>query len=407
MQALVIARMSGTVTEARARLGEFSPDFSRATPLVKVQVGGGDEVFRQASEQSRKDFLRAEMIVFPLVLLLLFVIYRRFSAALLTLGMGLFSVITTLALLRIVTYFTDVSTFAANLALVMGVGLGVDYSLFVINRFREELRAGRSTAEAVELSVASAGRTVAFSGLTVMVSLACLLLFPFPFLRLLRLLRCRDRPDVGLRRARHPADGAGPPGSPGRPQGRRHPPRQRLVAQHGTADDAPPAAVGHPGAGRAAGPRRADDEPDVRRAGRAGAARECLQPGRPAGHPRQLRRGGDGRPPGAASRPAPAPRPTRPRSTPRPPRCRGSPTSSRSTRSPARTPRAGRSPPRTPRPAGSGSRGETMLGIGVWVLMPAGSGLLHVYLWRRLVRDATRPATLGRRLGSRNRRNPG
>lgn len=48
-----------------------------------------------------------------------------------------------------------------------------------------------------------------------------------------------------------------------------------------------------------------------------------------------------------------------------------------------------------------------MLGIGVWVLMPAGSGLLHVYLWRRLVRDATRPATLGRRLGSRNRRNPG
>lgn len=183
MQALVIARMSGTVTEARARLGEFSPDFSRATPLVKVQVGGGDEVFRQASEQSRKDFLRAEMIVFPLVLLLLFVIYRRFSAALLTLGMGLFSLITTLALLRIVTYFTDVSTFAANLALVMGVGLGVDYSLFVINRFREELRAGRSTAEAVELSVASAGRTVAFSGLTVMVSLACLLLFSFPFLR--------------------------------------------------------------------------------------------------------------------------------------------------------------------------------------------------------------------------------
>nr|WSZ97074.1 MMPL family transporter [Streptomyces sp. NBC_00857] len=182
-QALVIARMAGTVTEARTKLGEFSPDFSRDTALVKVRVGGGDEVFRQGAEQSRQDFVRAEMIVFPLVLLLLFVIYRRFSAALLTLGMGLFSVITTLALLRGVTYFTEVSTFAANLALVMGVGLGVDYSLFVINRFREELRAGRSTAEAVEHAVANAGRTVAFSGLTVLVSLACLLLFPFPFLR--------------------------------------------------------------------------------------------------------------------------------------------------------------------------------------------------------------------------------
>ncbi|MFD7261519.1 MMPL family transporter [Streptomyces sp. NPDC059874] len=186
-QALIIARMSGTVTEARTRLAELSPDFTRdgSEPgsLVTVRVGGGDEVFRQAAEQARKDFLRAEAIVFPLVLLLLFAVYRRFSAALLTLGMGLFSVVTSLALLRGVTHLTDVSTFAANLALVMGIGLGVDYSLFVINRFREELTAGRSVPEAVERSVARAGRTVAFSGLTVILSLSALLLFPFPFLR--------------------------------------------------------------------------------------------------------------------------------------------------------------------------------------------------------------------------------
>ncbi|MEU1352029.1 MMPL family transporter [Streptomyces sp. NPDC005795] len=182
-QALIIARMAGTVTEARTELGEFSPDFSRDGQLVTVRVGGGDEVFRQVSEQSRQDFLRAEMIVLPLVFLLLLAIYRRFSAAVITLGMGLFSVITTLALLRLVTYVTDVSTFAANLALVMGIGLGVDYSLFVINRFREELRSGCRVDEAVEHSVATAGRTVAFGGLTVLVSLACLLLLPFPFLR--------------------------------------------------------------------------------------------------------------------------------------------------------------------------------------------------------------------------------
>ncbi|MFF9052750.1 MMPL family transporter [Streptomyces erythrochromogenes] len=182
-QALIIARMAGTVTEARTRLADISPAFTRDGARVTVRVGGGDEIFRQAAEQSRKDFLRAEMIVFPLVLLLLFAIYRRFSAAFLTLGMGLFSVITTLALMRGVTYLTDVSTFAANLALVMGIGLGVDYSLFVINRFREELRAGRTVPDAVEQSVAHAGRTVAFSGLTVVLSLAALLLFPFPFLR--------------------------------------------------------------------------------------------------------------------------------------------------------------------------------------------------------------------------------
>ncbi|MGW8763480.1 MMPL family transporter [Streptomyces sp. NPDC055815] len=182
-QALVIARMAGTVTEARTKLAEFSPEFARDDATVRVEVGGGDEVFRQAAAQARTDFLRAELIVFPLVLLLLAVIYRRFNAALLTLGMGLFSVVTTLALMRVLTSFTDVSTFAANLTLVMGVGLGVDYSLFVINRFREELTAGREVAEATRQAVGRAGRTVAFSGLTVIVSLACLMFFPFPFLR--------------------------------------------------------------------------------------------------------------------------------------------------------------------------------------------------------------------------------
>ncbi|OCC08226.1 MMPL family transporter [Streptomyces sp. PTY087I2] len=182
-QALIIARMAGTVTEARTELATISPDFTRDEELFTVRVGGGDEIFRQVAEQSRQDFLRAEMIVFPLVLLLLFAIYRRFAAAALTLGMGLFSVITTLALMHLVTYVTEVSTFAANLALVMGIGLGVDYSLFVINRFREELSSGRPVPEAVAYTVGSAGRTVTFSGLTVLVSLSCLLLFPFPFLR--------------------------------------------------------------------------------------------------------------------------------------------------------------------------------------------------------------------------------
>ncbi len=182
-QALITVRMAGTVTEARTALGELSPDFTRDGEVIRVEVGGGDEVFRQAAEQAQADFLLAEAIIFPLVFVLLLVLYRRISVAALTLGMGLFSVVTTLALLRGVTYLTDVSTFAANLTLVMGVGLGVDYSLFVINRFREELARGRQVPEAVSLAVSKAGRTVLFSGLTVAVALSCLMLFPFPFLQ--------------------------------------------------------------------------------------------------------------------------------------------------------------------------------------------------------------------------------
>ncbi|MDO5051347.1 MAG: MMPL family transporter [Pseudoclavibacter sp.] len=182
-QAIVTARLAGTVTEARTALAGISADFSREDELISVQPGGGDEIFRQAAAQARADFLLAEAIVFPLVFLLLLLLFRRLAVAALTLGMGLFSVVTTLALLRAVTYLTDVSTFAANLVLVMGVGLGVDYSLFVISRFREELAAGAEPGPAVRVAVQRAGRTVAFSGLTVAVSLSCLLLFPFPFLQ--------------------------------------------------------------------------------------------------------------------------------------------------------------------------------------------------------------------------------
>ncbi|WP_026119520.1 MMPL family transporter [Nocardiopsis ganjiahuensis] len=182
-QALVTVRMTGTVTEARAALAEISPDFTRTDDLIRVEVGGGDEVFRQAAAQAQADFVRAEIVILPLVFALLLLLYRRASVAGLTLAMGVFSVVTTLALLRGAAALTEVSTFAANLALVMGIGLGVDYSLFVINRFREELARGRDVPEAVELAVARAGRTVVFSGLTVAIALSCLMLFPFPFLQ--------------------------------------------------------------------------------------------------------------------------------------------------------------------------------------------------------------------------------
>lgn len=182
-KALVVVRMSGSATEVRNELAELSPRYTRENAAIKVEVGGSDEVFRQAGRQAMQDFVRAELIILPSVFLLLILVYRRVIVAALTVGVGLLAMLATLSGLRGVAAFTEVSTFAANLTLVMGLGLGIDYSLFMIARFREELARGRNVHDAVVRTVETAGRTVIFSGATVAVSLSVLLAFPFPFLR--------------------------------------------------------------------------------------------------------------------------------------------------------------------------------------------------------------------------------
>jgi putative drug exporter of the RND superfamily len=183
-QALVLAHVEGDATTARTEIRErLLPAFTRTSDTIDVRVAGAEAVSAQISQQATADFVRAEMLIIPVMLILLFALYRRVRLALLTLGIGLFSVFGTLAGLRLLAGVTEVSTFAANITLVMGVGLGVDYSLFVIARFREELSAGARVPDAVATTVRTAGRTVIFSGLTVAASLSALLVFPYSFLR--------------------------------------------------------------------------------------------------------------------------------------------------------------------------------------------------------------------------------
>ncbi|PZF84384.1 MMPL family transporter, partial [Jiangella anatolica] len=138
--ALVLAWVPGDADHVRGDvLPGLTERFGGVDGPLEVAIGGGDEVFRVVAEQARADFLRAEIVILPLVGALLWLVYRRLAPALVTLGVGLFSVVGTLAILRVVTLFTEVSTFASNIALVMGIGLGVDYGLFVTYRFREEL----------------------------------------------------------------------------------------------------------------------------------------------------------------------------------------------------------------------------------------------------------------------------
>lgn len=181
--AWVFAYVPGSADMVRTGvLPELVETFSDDRGPIRVVVAGADEVFRAVAEQSRTDFLRAELVILPLVFVLLCVVYRRVRVALVTLGIGFLSVFGALALLRGVAAFTEVSTFASNIVLVLGIGLGVDYGLFMVFRFREELRRGRLREEAIAATLRGAGRTVFFSGLTVASALSVLFVFPYPFL---------------------------------------------------------------------------------------------------------------------------------------------------------------------------------------------------------------------------------
>jgi len=182
-QALVLARIEGDEDHVAERIEDISPAFTRDEPGFTVAVGGYAEVFRQVGHSIEEDLLRAEMIAIPITLLLLLFVFRGVVAALLPLAIGGLSVVSTFLVLRIINSFTDVSVFALNLTTAMGLGLAIDYSLFVVSRYREELAGGYEPGVALVRTVRTAGRTVAFSAGTVAVSLLALLVFPFAFLR--------------------------------------------------------------------------------------------------------------------------------------------------------------------------------------------------------------------------------
>jgi uncharacterized membrane protein YdfJ with MMPL/SSD domain len=144
-----------------------------------VQLGGGVIGFEQVGRIVEEDLLRAELIAFPLLLVLAFWVFRGFVAALLPPFVGGLTILLSFLGLRIATEITPLSVFSLNLVTGMGLGLAIDWSLLVVSRYREELDAG---GDAVRRTVATAGRTVVFSALTVAAAMASLLVFPQRFL---------------------------------------------------------------------------------------------------------------------------------------------------------------------------------------------------------------------------------
>jgi RND superfamily putative drug exporter len=150
---------------------------------VSVELAGPEPVFAAVGETIEGDLARAEMIAVPLTLLLLLVVFGGVVAAGLPVVVGAISVFGAFFVLWTITQFTEVSIFSINLVTALGLGLAIDYSLFIVSRFREERARGRSVDDAVVRTVETAGRTVAFSAVTVAISLSALLIFPLYFLR--------------------------------------------------------------------------------------------------------------------------------------------------------------------------------------------------------------------------------
>jgi RND superfamily putative drug exporter len=147
-----------------------------------VRFGGNDVAFEEINKTTSSDLQRAEMLAFPILLLLSFWVFRGLVAAALPLLVGGFAIVLTFILLRLIDQFAGISVFAVNLVTGMGLGLGIDYSLFVLSRYREELAGGADTRAALLRTLQTAGRTVLYSSLTVAGALASMLVFPIRFL---------------------------------------------------------------------------------------------------------------------------------------------------------------------------------------------------------------------------------
>ncbi|MBF0724108.1 MMPL family transporter [Sanguibacter inulinus] len=181
--ALAVITLSGTTEEARQAQVDGIEGALAAPAGWTTEVGGSVVVMTEMQHLSESDIVRAEVFAMPVLIILLLVIFGGLVAALLPVTIGVVAILGALGLLRALTTVTDVSSFAVNVTTILGLGLAIDYSLFIVSRFREELARTDDVERAVRTTVSTAGRTVVFSGVTVLIAFAGLLFFPQMFLR--------------------------------------------------------------------------------------------------------------------------------------------------------------------------------------------------------------------------------
>ena len=180
---LIVAGITGGESDAQKYTKELTDRLVYDRDGVTVKAGGGAMIYVQINGQSEKDLLLMESIAIPLSFLVLVWVFGGLLAAALPLAVGAFAILGSMAVLHAVTFVTDVSIFALNLSVAMGLALAIDYTLLIISRYRDELAAGSTRDEALIRTMATAGRTVLFSALTVALSMVAMALFPMYFLK--------------------------------------------------------------------------------------------------------------------------------------------------------------------------------------------------------------------------------
>ncbi len=184
---LIVAGITGgenyAQRHAQALVDSIADTVLPAHPDVTVTPGGQALVYSQISKQTEHDLLLMESIAIPLSFLVLVWVFGGLLAAALPMAVGALAIVGSMAVLRLVTHFTDVSIFALNLTIALGLALAIDYTLLIISRYRDELADGVPAEEALVRTLGTAGRTVLFSATTVGLSMAAMILFPMYFLK--------------------------------------------------------------------------------------------------------------------------------------------------------------------------------------------------------------------------------
>ena len=181
-QALAVVFAAGDENERIAAFDEIEPHLR--VPGIDTDVTGFTALATAINDQSERDLVFAESLSLPVTLAVLVLVFGGLVAASLPVLVGALSVLGALASLRLISEFVDVNVFAVNIASLLGLGLAIDYGLFIVSRFREELaREGADTPTAITRTLATAGRTVAFSALLLMCAFAGTLVFPQSMLK--------------------------------------------------------------------------------------------------------------------------------------------------------------------------------------------------------------------------------
>ena len=178
---VIISLVGDDQDESGENYDAIAPELEAAG--LETDIAGPWAVYNDVNVTVSEDLAHAESISLPFVLLLSLIIFGSVVAAFMPVLVGGVAVVGALAVVRLITLFTDVSVFSINVITLLGMGLAIDYALFVVSRFREELDAGRDPSDAITTTMRTAGRTVLFSGLTVAAAMSSLLVFPQAFLR--------------------------------------------------------------------------------------------------------------------------------------------------------------------------------------------------------------------------------